>query len=102
MRHAEKHDLFLKPRPLDPDLLCISAIPGIRGHLAKMCNAMLFYRMPFTVTGQTSMLALYSNYTMEEYQLCEQDEREVIEILQKELGIVEDPMWYWDRCHNPW
>ena len=102
MRCAEKHDLFMKPQPDDPDLVYISAIPGVRVHLAKTCNAVLFYHMPFTVTGQTCMFALYSNYTMERYQLCEQDEKEVIEILQKELGIIEDPMWYWDRCHNPW
>ena len=78
MRCAEKHDLFMKPQPDDPDLVYISAIPGVRVHLAKTCNAVLFYHM------------------------CEQDEKEVIEILQKELGIIEDPMWYWDRCHNPW
>ncbi|THH13948.1 hypothetical protein EW146_g6329 [Bondarzewia mesenterica] len=42
------------------------------------------------------MNTLYSNRTKEKSELKEQDEKEVIEITQKELGIDEPPMCYWD------
>ncbi|GBE86207.1 hypothetical protein SCP_0900860 [Sparassis crispa] len=67
--------------------------------LKVACNAIVYWCVPW-VPEYNGMVALYSNYTIFWEQLEEQDEKEVIDILQKELGVTEEPMWYWDICNR--
>ncbi|KAL6306893.1 hypothetical protein BKA93DRAFT_771415 [Sparassis latifolia] len=63
--------------------------------LEVACNARLHWSIPW-VPDYDAMVALYSNYSMFWDQLEEEHEKEVIKILQEELGVTEEPMWYWD------
>ncbi|KAJ6512020.1 hypothetical protein C8R47DRAFT_1064693 [Mycena vitilis] len=42
------------------------------------------------------VLSLYSNYNINNRRLIKEDENDVIEIIQRELGITEPLKWYWD------
>ncbi|KAJ6584779.1 hypothetical protein B0H19DRAFT_1227413, partial [Mycena capillaripes] len=46
------------------------------------------------------VLCLYSNYNINRRRLVKEDERDVIEIIQRELGISESPKWYWDWMND--
>ncbi|KAL6306890.1 hypothetical protein BKA93DRAFT_124783 [Sparassis latifolia] len=67
--------------------------------LEVACNARLHYTAPW-VPDYEGMVALYSNYSMFWEQLEEEHEQEVINILQEELGVTEEPMWYWDAVNQ--
>ncbi|KAJ7645581.1 hypothetical protein DFH06DRAFT_590016 [Mycena polygramma] len=46
------------------------------------------------------VVSLYSNYNMKNRELVEEDKQDVVEIIQRELGISDAPKWYWDRRND--
>ncbi|KAI0321137.1 hypothetical protein OF83DRAFT_402509 [Amylostereum chailletii] len=70
--------------------------------LCKKSRALLQYQMPLCMDTH-HMISLYSNFNIKRRQLREEDEKEVIEIIKKELCIEPsvEPMWWWDIKHGP-
>ena len=59
---------------------------------------------PFGPTADCGViLGLYTNYTMEEKRLIDEDQEDVIQLVQEELGLDKSirPKWYFDAL-DPW
>ncbi|KAA1475278.1 hypothetical protein DENSPDRAFT_418524 [Dentipellis sp. KUC8613] len=93
--YAKRRKIKLLGEKADPILRPSYAALKTITDLDRRTGADLNYEIP-RVEGYDFMIALYSNLTLEDDQLEEEEEKEVIEILQRELRISDPPMWYWD------
>ncbi|THH07510.1 hypothetical protein EW146_g9295 [Bondarzewia mesenterica] len=94
--YAKAHDLVYYLDRYPNEINPVDTIPAVLDYLEYCCDAKLYFKLPFGPSLQ-GMIALYSNYTMEEDHLLPDDEKEVIKIIKKELGIDIEAKWYWDR-----
>ncbi|THH06746.1 hypothetical protein EW146_g9515 [Bondarzewia mesenterica] len=94
--YAKAHNLVYYLDRYPNEINPVDTIPAVLDYLEYCCDAKLYFKLPFGPSLQ-GMIALYSNYTMEEDHLLPDDEKEVIEIIKKELGIEIEAKWYWDR-----
>ncbi|KAJ6512045.1 hypothetical protein C8R47DRAFT_1207398 [Mycena vitilis] len=70
-------------------------------HLETVAHARLSHARPNDGFGRAHcVVSLYSNYNMKNRQMVEEDEQDVVEIIQRELGISDAPKWYWDRRND--
>ncbi|KAA1475274.1 hypothetical protein DENSPDRAFT_418424 [Dentipellis sp. KUC8613] len=72
---------------------------SVLADLDRRCGADLSYEFP-RWDDCDLMICLYTNLTLAQDQLEPQEEKEVIEILQRELQISEPPKWYWDGTNT--
>ncbi|TFY63554.1 hypothetical protein EVG20_g6262 [Dentipellis fragilis] len=93
--YAKRRKLKLLNEKSDPVLRPSFAALKTITDLDRRTGADLSYQIP-RVEGFDFMIALYANLTLEDDQLEEEEEKEVIEIIQRELRISDPPKWYWD------
>ncbi|TFY63556.1 hypothetical protein EVG20_g6264 [Dentipellis fragilis] len=79
----------------EPVYRSIHAIMKVIADLDRRCGADLHYGIP-RIDGYDFMISLYTNLTLSKDQLEAVEERDVIDILMRELQLSEPPMWYWD------
>jgi hypothetical protein len=97
--YAYKHDLIeiiphLPHVPISP----ASALSATE-RLSQEAQYELEFGWPFEPTADCGIiLSLYDNYTMEEKLLIDEDQEDVIQIVQEELGLDKSvrPKWYFD------
>ncbi|TFY51391.1 hypothetical protein EVG20_g11018, partial [Dentipellis fragilis] len=70
---------------------------SVLADLDRRCGADLFYEFP-RCDGCDLMISMYMTPWAQD-QLELQEEKEVIEILQRELRVSEPPKWYWDATN---
>ncbi|KAA1475281.1 hypothetical protein DENSPDRAFT_418541 [Dentipellis sp. KUC8613] len=93
--YAKRRKLKLLGENADPDLRpSFAAIKTIMD-LDRRTGADLRYEIP-RIEGYDFMISLYTNLTLEADQLEKEEEKEVADIIQRELQISDPPMWYWD------
>ncbi|KAF8431213.1 hypothetical protein L210DRAFT_3651280 [Boletus edulis BED1] len=102
-KYAYKHNLLKFfanfPKMISP----VSAFAATR-HLSDEVQYELEIAWPFGQTADCGViLVLYNNYTMEEKMLINEDQEDVIEMVQEELGYDKSvrPKWYFD-FHDEW
>ncbi|KAA1475275.1 hypothetical protein DENSPDRAFT_842020 [Dentipellis sp. KUC8613] len=61
----------------------------------RRTGADLNYEIP-RIEGYDFMISMYTDLTLKHDKLEDDEEREVIEIIQRELRLSESPKWYWD------
>ncbi|KAI0058558.1 hypothetical protein BV25DRAFT_1229329 [Artomyces pyxidatus] len=60
-------------------------------------NPTLYTAAPFSEKHDDLVVALYSNYTIRRNQYIDDHERQILDIIRKELSLEgQTPMWYWD------
>ncbi|KAI0058560.1 hypothetical protein BV25DRAFT_1229471 [Artomyces pyxidatus] len=60
-------------------------------------NPTLYTAAPFTEKNDDIVVALYSNYTIRDNKYIDDHERQILDIVRKELLLEgQAPMWYWD------
>ncbi|KAI0063824.1 hypothetical protein BV25DRAFT_1837381 [Artomyces pyxidatus] len=73
------------------------SLVDVKKYLEKVTNATLHIRHPISYEYDI-MIARYSNYSMEHEQYEDEHERKVLQTIQRELKIEEQPaLWYWNR-----
>ena len=84
--------------PSSPAWECSSAVFDATMHLARLALFELDMRCIYHPT-YNYCVCLYSNYTQQSKELVEEDEKEVLDIVRKELKIPDDdaPMWYFQK-----
>ncbi|TFY63557.1 hypothetical protein EVG20_g6265 [Dentipellis fragilis] len=92
---AKRRKLKLLGENSDPDLRPSFAALKTIMDLDRRSGADLRYEIP-RIEGYDFMISLYTNLTLEDDQLEKEEEKEVIEIIQRELQISDPPKWYWD------
>ncbi|KAF8551488.1 hypothetical protein OG21DRAFT_1512638 [Imleria badia] len=102
-QYAEKHNLN-KYYPCDPDVISPTTLLFATDRLSEEVQYELELSFPFDITADCDVvLSLYSNYTMEEKMLIDEDQEDVIQLVQEELGLDKSvrPKWYFD-ADDPW
>lgn len=97
-QYAEKHDLN-KYYPCDPDIVSPTTLLFATDQLSEQVQYELELNFPFDITADCDViLTLYSNYTMGEKMLVDEDQEDVIQMVQEELGLDKSvwPKWYFD------
>ncbi|KAF8554132.1 hypothetical protein OG21DRAFT_1509276 [Imleria badia] len=72
--------------------------------LSQVVEYELDFCWPFGPTADCGIiLSLYDNFTMEEKMLIDEDQEDVIQMVQEELGLDKSmrPKWYFDAL-DPW
>ena len=98
-KYAEKHNLIefiphLPHVPISP----VSALSATE-RLSEAVQYELEFGWPFGPTADCGIiLSLYDNYTIEEKMLIDEDQEDVIQLVQEELGLDKSvrPKWYFD------
>ncbi|KAI0314624.1 hypothetical protein OF83DRAFT_423963 [Amylostereum chailletii] len=100
MACAERHNIVADGTP--KELVPVRALWGVMGFLYREARAVVFPQIPLS-TEYNHMVSLYSNYSVENDEFDEEDEREIVAIVKKELQIPEDVpiMWWWDISNGP-
>lgn len=77
------------------ELLITRAIFAVEHHLVWVTRARVNFHTPVHVRYDT-VVALWDNYTKEKHELDDQDTKEVLDLLRKELHLpeAEQPLWY--------
>ena len=73
-------------------------------HLSEEVEYELDFGWPFRIASDSGIiLSLYTNYTMDEKMLIDEDQEDVIQMVQASLGFGASvrPKWYFD-FHDPW
>ncbi|KAF8551230.1 hypothetical protein OG21DRAFT_304680 [Imleria badia] len=101
-KYVDKHDL-IEYIPNFPDVLSpVSALVATE-RLSQEVQCELEFGWPFGPTADCGViLSLYDNYTMEEKMLIGEVQKDVIQMVQEELGLDKSvrPKWYFD-VHDP-
>ncbi|TFY74848.1 hypothetical protein EWM64_g9164 [Hericium alpestre] len=92
-----RHNIPLVDGPHSKYTICLSiALKRGMNHLCKLCDTYaLTLIIPCDVKHEWGV-ALHSNYNWYEEELEEEDEKEVVEIIKRELKIKKGPKWYYD------
>ncbi|KAJ6512040.1 hypothetical protein C8R47DRAFT_1314108 [Mycena vitilis] len=99
--YAVKEKLANAEEVLKRPLHGLCAISRAIERLQAVAQARLTHTRASGTFGRgNSVLALYSNYNMSRRRLVEDDEQDVIETIQQELGIKDSPRWYWDWTND--
>lgn len=75
-----------------PEASTLAAGP-VALHLAKICRARIYVQSIFSMDHDW-VVALYSNYTQERYEMWDNDEKEVLSMIKAEFHINEEAMWF--------
>ncbi|KAI0313934.1 hypothetical protein OF83DRAFT_1139124 [Amylostereum chailletii] len=84
-----------------PSQRYLFAVWGVFSFVCRETRALVYHRSPLSIEHK-HMVSLYSNHSIEEDEYDEEDEREIIEIVKRELNIPESTplMWWWDAIEN--
>ncbi|TFY77241.1 hypothetical protein EWM64_g6774 [Hericium alpestre] len=92
-----RHNIPLEDGPHSKYHILLSiALKRCVNHLCKLCDT---YRLTLIIPCDVKhewAVALHSNYNWYKEELVEEDEKEVVEIIKKELKIERGPKWYYD------
>ncbi|KAI0058529.1 hypothetical protein BV25DRAFT_1829970 [Artomyces pyxidatus] len=103
LKYAKSHHLVNSSYPDDPLDIYSCQLPALL-RLREITEVDTMYIAdPFLgPDGGYIMVALYSNYTMRRYKYIDEHEKEILDIVRKELKIEgQRAIWYWD-CGNDW
>ena len=101
--YAEKHDLT-EYFPQFPDIVSSITLFVVTEHLSEEVQYELEPGWPFKTTADCGIiLLLYSNYTMKDKMLIDEDQEDVIPMVQEALRLNASvrPRWYFD-VHDSW
>ncbi|KAF8546049.1 hypothetical protein OG21DRAFT_1518378 [Imleria badia] len=101
--YADKHNLT-EYLPRFPNVISPESAFKATELLSQVVECELDFRWPFGATADCGIiLGLYTNYTMEEKMLVDEDQEDVIQMVQEELGLDKSvrPKWYFDAL-DPW
>ncbi|KAF8554134.1 hypothetical protein OG21DRAFT_1497254 [Imleria badia] len=97
-KYADKHDL-IEYIPRFPQVLSPVSALVATDRLSQEVEYELEFSWPFEHTADCGViLSLYDNYTIEEKMLIDEDQEDVIQMVQEELGLDRSvlPKWYFD------
>ena len=101
--YADKHNLS-RYLPYVPNVISPESAFMATELLSQEVQCELDLCWPFAATADCGIiLGLYTNYTMEEKRLIDEDQEDVIQMVQEELGLDKSirPKWYFDAL-DPW
>ena len=101
--YAGGHNLMEYP-PQFPHITSPASLLVATEHLSEEVECELDFGWPFKITADCSIiLALYTNYTIDEKMLIDQDQEDAIRMVQEALRMDASvrPKWYFD-VHDPW
>ncbi|KAJ7629400.1 hypothetical protein DFH06DRAFT_1141028 [Mycena polygramma] len=79
----------------------VCAITRTIQHLERVATARLYEARADGSFGPGHLVVtLYSNYNITRRRLVKEDEQDIVEIIQRELGTSEAPKWYWDSING--
>ncbi|KDQ50465.1 hypothetical protein JAAARDRAFT_200011 [Jaapia argillacea MUCL 33604] len=107
MRYAKKYKLG--PEEFwdsDNKLHVACVIEDVIRRLNKRTRYKIHFRFPVSRSGWTGVFGIYSNHRFVEEEMTEEEEEvDVFNILNEELGTIgRPPMWHWDAGNHwdPW
>ncbi|PBL04295.1 hypothetical protein ARMGADRAFT_1004885 [Armillaria gallica] len=100
INYARQYYLIEEPKSNDPEdvrtSLVVYSLVNTARHLRYLCRTRIRFACPISYDYDV-VFALYSNHTQEDEEL-DKDHAEVVEMLSKELGQPEGPMWFEDAA----
>ncbi|KAI0047579.1 hypothetical protein FA95DRAFT_1558891 [Auriscalpium vulgare] len=90
---AVHHHLITGPPP--PPATWVRCAKEVLDYLRDQSGGETGAELSFALDFDKLVITLYSNSTMEEYRYSEEDEKDVIEVVQREFGTDEPFRWYW-------
>lgn len=101
INYARQHHLIEEPKSDDPEdvraSLVVYSLVNTARHLRYLCRTRIRFAYPISYDYDV-VFALYLNHTQEDEGLEDKDHAEVVEMLSKELGQPEGPMWFEDAA----
>ncbi|KAI0058555.1 hypothetical protein BV25DRAFT_1229333 [Artomyces pyxidatus] len=103
LEYANDCGLVYEDYPDDPLTTITCRLPVLLHLRALTDDDTLYISCPYMgADSGWAVVALYSNYTRRRNKFVDEDERDVLDILRRQLGLEGQPaLWHWD-AGNPW